>query len=191
MTPPPDFHSSAGHLLIAMPSIADPRFHGGVIFVAAHDKGGAMGFNLTVPRTDMMLDNMMEQLNIKHDELAFARTPVMNGGPVDQERGFILHGPDYRRKETVIVNDFFFVTATIDTLQDIADGKGPRDYTFVLGYAGWKPGQIEDELKGNAWLTMPATSELVFRIPDKIKWDVALRSMGVNPGLISDVVGHA
>ena len=174
-----------------MPTIVDPRFHRNVIFIAAHDKGGAMGFNLTVPRTDMMLDNMMEQLNIQHDELAFARTPVMNGGPVDQERGFILHTADYRRKETVMVNDFFHVTATIDALQDIADGKGPRDYLFVLGYAGWKAGQIEDELKGNTWLTMPATPELVFRIPDKDKWDVALRYVGVNPSLISDVVGHA
>ncbi len=191
MTSPTDFFSTAGHLLIAMPLIGDPRFHRSVVFIAAHDHGGAMGFNLTIPRTDMMLDNMMEQLNIHHHEFEFSRTPVMNGGPVDQERGFILHSPDYHRKETITVNDDFHVTATIEVLKDIANGNGPRDYLFILGYAGWQTKQIENELKGNTWLTMPATPHLVFQIPATNKWDVALNHMGVNPAMLSDIVGHA
>ncbi len=190
MTPPSDFHSTAGHLLVAMPTVGDPRFHRNVIFIAAHDRGGAMGYNLTVPRHDMTLDNMMDQLKIDHHEFEFVRTPIMNGGPVDQERGFILHSTEYRRPETIVVNDFFHVTATIEALRDIADGTGPREFIFVMGYAGWKPSQIENELKGNAWLTMPATPEMVFRIPSVHKWDVAFKHMGINPAMISDVVGH-
>lgn len=190
MTSPPDFFSTAGHLLIAMPLIGDPRFHRGVVFIAAHDRGGAMGFNLTLPRQTMMLDNMMEQTNIPHDDLEFARTPVMDGGPVEQERGFILHSSDYHRKETVFVNDDFYVTSTIDSLKDIANGNGPRHYIFILGYSGWQPGQIENELRGNSWLTMPATPQLIFQIPAANKWDVALNHMGVNPAMLSDVVGH-
>lgn len=191
MVSPSDFFSSAGQLLIAVPTIGDPRFHRNVIFIAAHDRGGAMGFNLTLPRQTMMLDNMLEQTNIPHDDLEFARIPVMDGGPVEQERGFILHSSDYSRKETVIINDDFHVTSTIDSLKDIANGHGPKNFIFILGYAGWQPGQIENELKGHTWLTMPATSHLVFQIPAENKWDVSLNHMGVNPAMLSDMTGHA
>jgi putative transcriptional regulator len=187
----PTFTSLAGHFLIAMPHIGDPRFHRAVIFVCAHDPNGAMGLMLTQPQQGMMLDNMLEQLEISYNDPALGDIPVLSGGPVEQGRGFVLHGPDYHIRETVVVNETFSVTATVDVLKAIAEGSGPGDIVFALGYAGWQAGQLENELKGNAWLTLPATHELVFNVAMDDKWDVAMTHMGIDPAMLSATLGNA
>jgi putative transcriptional regulator len=117
--------------------------------------------------------------------------PVMSGGPVEDGRGFVLHSADFQQKETVVINDHFAVTATVDALQAIAEGKGPEKLLFALGYAGWQPGQIEQELGDNAWLNIQADPRLVFDVPAKEKWDVAMHQMGVNPVNLTGVSGRA
>lgn len=184
------FTSVAGQLLIAMPSIGDPRFHRAVIFICAHDPNGAMGLVLTETQAGMTLENMLEQLEIPSDDASHL-IPVMQGGPVETGRGFVLHGPDYHRKETVVVNDHFSVTATVDILHAIAKEEGPKPFSFFLGYAGWQAGQLEQELAGNTWLTAPATPELVFGTSTEEKWDVAMRDLGVNPAFLTSALGHA
>lgn len=185
------FHSVAGQLLVAVPSIGDPRFHRAVIFMCAHDPNGAMGLVLTQPQAGTTLDHMLEQLEIPFENDALLLTSVMQGGPVEPGRGFVLHGPDYQRKETVVVNDQFSVTATLDILHALAKDEGPQTFSFFLGYAGWQAGQLEQELAGNTWLTAPATPELVFNTLVEDKWDVAMRDLGVNPALLTGAMGHA
>ncbi len=186
------FASLAGQILVAMPGVNDPRFHRAVIFMCAHDENGAMGLVLTETHNTMRLDNMLEQLEIPFEDEGLRRCPVMQGGPVETGRGFILHGPEYQRKETVIVNDQFSVTATIDGLHAIAKGDGPSTFSFFLGYAGWQAGQLEQELAGNTWLSGPATPELVFQTPPDQKWDLALRQLGIpDPAQLTSLIGHA
>lgn len=185
------FPSIAGQLLVAVPTITDPRFHRSVIFMCAHDENGAMGLVLTEPQLGMHLDNLLEQLDIPFDGDDVRLTPVLQGGPVETGRGFVLHGPGYQRKETVIVTDQFSVTATVDVLHAIADGNGPDPFLFFLGYAGWQAGQLEQELTGNTWLVTPATSELVFNTLAEDRWDLALRDIGIKPGFLVGAAGHA
>lgn len=187
-----NFVSLAGQVLVAMPGVTDPRFNRAVIFMCAHDENGAMGLVLTETHSTMRLDNMLEQLEIDFDDQALRLCPVMQGGPVETGRGFILHGPEYQRKETVIVNDQFSVTATIDGLTAIAKGEGPTIFSFFLGYAGWQAGQLEQELTGNTWLSGPATPELVFYTPTNQKWDLAMRQLGIpDPAQLTTLMGHA
>jgi putative transcriptional regulator len=191
MTPPADFQSLAGQLLVAMPNIADTRFHRAVIFICAHDKNGAMGLVLTKGQPGHMLDQMMAQMKIPCDVPAPRYTPVLQGGPVDTGRGFVLHPLSYRRTETIAVNDEFGVTATVDTLRDIGRGAGPEKYLFILGYAGWAAGQLEREMTGTAWLVVPATDDLVFETPIEGRWEQAMKTMGVDPVMLMGTVGNA
>jgi putative transcriptional regulator len=188
----PNFTSLAGKFLIAMPHISDPRFHRAVIFICAHDPNGAMGLMLTSPKLGKTMDNLMEELGIPHDNAPhLGRIPLLAGGPIEDGRGFVLHSPDFHRPETVVVNDDFAVTGTIDGLKDIGAGNGPEKLTFALGYAAWQAGQLENELKGNAWLLADATQTVVFEIPAQDKWDVVMHDLGINPAMISGTLGHA
>jgi putative transcriptional regulator len=184
-------HSLAGQLLLAMPTIGDPRFSHAVIFVCAHDANGAMGLMLTQPVPGLTLGALMLQLDIKNIHADIILRAVMNGGPVESGRGFVLHGPGFYHKETVIVNDQFSVTATIDALQEIAKGSGPEQMLFALGYAGWQAGQLEQELADNAWLTLPADAGLIFNTPPADKWEAAMQKLGVNPTQLTGISGHA
>lgn len=183
--------SLAGQLLLAMPNIGDPRFHRAVIFICAHDANGAMGLMLTEAVPGMTLATLCQQLGLAQSVDGSLDYPVMSGGPVESGRGFVLHSTDFQQKETVVVNDQFAVTATIDALQLIAGRQGPEKLFFALGYAGWQPGQIEQELADNAWLNMPADPRLVFDIPSSEKWDAVLHQMGVNPSNLTGVSGRA
>ena len=187
----PTFATLAGQLLVAMPSIQDPRFHRAVIFICAHDRNGAMGLMLNQPVPGMMLDNLLEQLEIPHDDSDADKTTVMNGGPVETGRGFVLHGPDFYQKETVVVNDQFSVTATVDALQAIAQNQGPHEIAFMLGYAGWQAGQLEQEIANNAWLTVEATPDLVFDTHVSDKWDMSMSTIGIKPEHLTNLLGHA
>lgn len=180
-----------GKLLIAMPSMGDPRFERSVVLICAHSPEGAMGLIVNKPTGEVALSDMLDQLSIDHGPQS-REMGVSFGGPVEPGRGFVLHSLDYVSfVNTLKVEGGFGMTATLDILEELARGKGPERALVVIGYAGWGPGQLEAELAENAWLTCDANMELVFDLPDRGKWDGALKSLGVNALLLSSDAGHA
>ena len=180
-----------GQLLIAMPGMGDPRFEKSVIFLCAHSEDGALGLIVNKPSREIRFRNLLEQLDIE------VGTPqrdirVHFGGPVENERGFVLHSSDYLAEAaTLQVGGSFGMTATLDVLEAIANGKGPSQALLALGYSGWGPGQLEDEIMANGWLTCDALPSLVFDQDDEGKWEAALKTLGVDPLTLSSTAGHA
>ena len=180
-----------GKLLVAMPGMGDPRFEHSVVFLCAHSDDGAMGLIVNKPAPDLKFTQLLEQLNIPRSDKA-RDIRIHFGGPVEHVRGFVLHSGDYGGEgATMQVDDRFGMTSTLDILQALADGAGPERSILALGYAGWGPGQLEDEILANGWLTCEATEELVFDAPNARKWEGALRSIGVDPLSLSSAAGHA
>ncbi|MGH1331837.1 MAG: YqgE/AlgH family protein [Paracoccaceae bacterium] len=180
-----------GMLLIAMPGMGDPRFETSVVYICAHSPEGAMGLIVNKPATEIAFDDLLEQLKIARGDGGHG-LGVHFGGPVEHGRGFVLHSGDYNSDEsTMRINDDFSMTATRDILADIAGGGGPEQRILMLGYAGWGPGQIEDEISQNGWLSCAADPNVVFGRADAGKWEAALRSMGVEPIMLSGDAGHA
>lgn len=191
MSMTPETTDLTGKLLIAMPSMGDPRFEHAVIFMCAHSDEGGMGLIVNKSTTDVSLDALLEQLSIDV-EAPLSDTAVHYGGPVEQGRGFVLHGADYASEvSTLIVDDTFRMTATLDILEDIASGEGPAMRMITLGYAGWGPGQLESEIAANGWLVCDATTELVFGLANARKWEAALASLGVSAMVLSSEGGSA
>lgn len=181
----------AGKLLIAMPGMGDPRFAHSVIFLCAHSDEGAMGLIVNKPAQDLSFGQLLSQLDIPHSDKS-RDIRIHLGGPVDHGRGFVLHSGDYAGEgQTMKVDARFGMTATVDVLQALAQGAGPEQSILALGYAGWGPGQLENEILQNGWLTCEATEALVFGAADAGKWEGALRSIGVNPLSLSAAAGHA
>lgn len=181
----------AGKLLVAMPGMGDPRFEHTVVFLCAHSEDGAMGLIVNKPAPDLKFTQLLEQLNIARSDKA-RDIRIHFGGPVEHVRGFVLHSGDYGGEgATMQVDDRFGMTSTLDILQALADGDGPQRSILALGYAGWGPGQLEDEILANGWLTCDASQELVFDAPNTAKWEGALRSIGVDPLSLSSAAGHA
>jgi putative transcriptional regulator len=180
----------AGQLIIAMPSMSDPRFSKTVIYVCAHNSEGAMGLVINKQVDELTFSDLLEQLEIKP---AFSKSPltVLFGGPVDQARGFVLHSAEYLKDATLRVTDSFGLTATIDILRDIAEGNGPKDKILALGYAGWGPGQLDAEIRENGWLHVEADDTLVFGDELADKWEMAIKKIGIDPRMLSDEAGHA
>lgn len=178
-----------GRLLLAMPQMGDPRFHRAVIFMCAHDENGAMGLvvNNVMPGID--LSELLGQLKID-PRPGTPAAPVMNGGPVETARGFVLHSDDFAQAETVRVAPHINITGTIEALRAIAAGDGPQKMLFMLGYAGWGAGQLDSELQSNAWLVADADADILFGNPDD-KWDRAVRKIGIDPAMLSGDAGHA
>ncbi len=179
-----------GQLLVAMPDMADPRFSRAVIYVCSHGPTGAMGLvvNRLFGEADFRM--LLDQLNVE----ASIGTPdiqVQFGGPVEMGRGFVLHSGEYLREGTTRINEGVAVTATVEIIQDIADGKGPEQMVMALGYTGWGAGQLEDELKSNGWLTVSADDGILFDKDLDSKWDRAMDKIGVSPSMLSTVAGHA
>ncbi|MBY6003670.1 YqgE/AlgH family protein [Salipiger bermudensis] len=180
-----------GKILIAMPGMGDPRFEHSVIYLCAHSAEGAMGLIVNKPSADVSMAALLEQLSITPSAELGPRQ-VHFGGPVEMGRGFVLHSPDYMSGLTTLqVNDGFSMTGTLDVLETIARGDGPARWMAMLGYAGWGPGQLEEELAANGWLVCDATPELVFETADASKWEAALNSMGVSAHLLSAEGGRA
>jgi putative transcriptional regulator len=189
MTDDPSF--LAGQFLIAMPGMGDQRFERSVIFVCAHSADGAMGLIVNKPASDLRFSDLLEQLRIPAGA-DLPETRVHFGGPVEHGRGFVLHSGEYHVDGSSLrVNDDFAMTATVEILRDIAKGQGPRRALLALGYSGWGPGQLEGEIQANGWLTAPADSELVFGTADVGKWSEALRSIAIDPRLLSAEGGRA
>lgn len=180
----------SGQLLIAMPGMPDRRFAKSVIYMCAHNEEGAMGLVINQGIENLSFEDLLDQMNIDHDFRAIG-VPIHFGGPVEAGRGFVLHTPDYRKDGTMVVDDHVAVTATVDILKAIAEGHGPTRRLLVLGYAGWGPGQLDDEIKANGWLNVEADEELVFGPDLNDKWRRAMEKIGVDPRMLSDNAGNA
>lgn len=180
-----------GKLLIAMPGMGDPRFDKTLIYMCAHSEDGAMGLIVNKPAVDLQFSDLLEQLEIAPVE-SFRPIEVHFGGPVEHGRGFVLHSKDYIAEDSTLeVNDDFGMTATLDILEDISQGNGPDACLLALGYAGWGPGQLEDEIRANGWLTCDAEAELIFSNDNNTKWTAAIESLGIDPRLLSAEGGTA
>jgi len=181
-----------GKLLIAMPGMGDERFDHTVVFLCSHTKDGAMGLIINKTAPEVELGDLLRQLDIAPDPVSRGEIPVRFGGPVETQRGFVLHTPDYEASlNSLHVSDAFSMTATLDILEDIAAGQGPDQVLMMLGYAGWGPGQLEGEIGLNGWLTADAEPTLVFGMDDDRKWSAALQSLGVDPLGLSSEAGRA
>lgn len=181
-----------GKLLIAMPGMGDQRFAGSVVFLCAHSDEGAMGLIVNKRVDEVTFAEMLEQLEIAPD-VPVRDVPVCYGGPVELRRGFVLHSADYdaRGEEGLEIDARFSMTATLDILEDIANGRGPARALLALGYSGWGPGQLEAEIAQNGWLTAEAAPDLVFGAAMDGKWEAALQSLGIHPLMLSSEAGHA
>ena len=180
-----------GKLLVAMPGMGDPRFERSVILVCAHSAEGAMGLIVNKPVAELNFSMLLAQLNIVPGD-GSRDILVHFGGPVERARGFVLHSPDYAGgAATMAVPGGYGMTATLDVLEALAQGAGPRRALLALGYAGWGPGQLEAEIGRNDWLTGEAEDDLVFAAEDGGKWLGALRRMGIDPLTLSPVAGRA
>lgn len=180
-----------GQILIAMPGMPDPRFEYSVIYLCAHSDDGAMGLIVNKPSSDVTFENLIDQLSIENTG-NLSEIRVHFGGPVELGRGFVLHSPDFRSEMTTLnVDDGFAMTATLDVLESIAQGSGPDKRLIVLGYAGWGPGQLENEIAANGWLLCDASTDLVFDTADGDKWEAALGSLGISPLALSSEGGRA
>lgn len=181
-----------GHLLIAMPTMLDPNFQRSVTYICEHSESGALGIVINQP-LDMDLGQIFEQLSLggsaTNPELA--RLPVLRGGPVQLERGFVLHDSGGEFDSTIAVADEIRVTTSQDILGAMAAGRGPQRALVALGYSGWAAGQLEDEIGENAWLSVPASSEIIFDTPFADRWRCAAALLGVDPAALSPEAGHA
>ena len=180
-----------GKLLVAMPGMTDPRFEGAVILVCAHSDDGAMGLIVNKLVPELSFETMLGHLKIPLAKEG-RDIRVHFGGPVERGRGFVLHTPDYTGgPATIQIEGGLGMTATLDVLEAMARGAGPDQALLALGYSGWVPGQIETEIARNDWLTVDAPAGLIFSKDDKTKWTGALRSMGIDPLLLSPTAGRA
>lgn len=180
-----------GQLLIAMPGITDPRFERAVILVCAHDAEHAMGVALNRPLEGVSILDLLDRLEIRYDARA-PRDPVLLGGPVERERGFVLHTDDFPSEGALPVSDGVVVTGSRQALAAMAHGdRRPRRSLLALGYAGWGAGQLEDELKQNVWLICAADQNLIFDTDHEAKWVRALAKLGVDPHWLSASAGRA
>src|SRR5215207_10064431 len=187
-----------GQLLVAMPSMGDERFSRTVIYVCAHSQEGAMGIVVNKPAADLRMSDLLVQLDIipENDLIRLpqrvGRMQVLMGGPVETSRGFVLHSPDFFIDQTTLpIDDSICLTATVDILRAIAKGEGPAEAVLALGYAGWSEGQLESEIQANGWLHCPADPGLIFDPSLDLKYDIALRKIGIDPPMLSSEAGHA
>ncbi len=178
------------HFLIAMPQLDDPNFFHSVTYISQHNDEGAMGIIINQP-LNMKLGEIFEQLEINNDDEATGQQQVYFGGPVQQDRGFILHRPSKNWQGTLFLSDDIALTTSSDILKDIASQNGPKDCLVALGYAGWGSGQLEQELAQNTWLSVPASAEIIFDTPVEKRWHAAASLLGVDLQLLSADTGHA
>ncbi|BAF86486.1 MULTISPECIES: YqgE/AlgH family protein [Azorhizobium] len=187
-----------GQMLIAMPSMRDERFNRALVYICAHSAEGAMGIVVNQPATHIDFGDLLVQLDVVPATKRIQLPPraelvkVLRGGPVETGRGFVLHSSDFfLENATLPIDNGICLTASLDILKAIAGGQGPESAVLALGYAGWAPGQLETEIQANGWLHCPADPELIFGESVDAKYDLALRKLGVHPGMLSTDAGHA
>ena len=187
-----------GQMLIATPGMQDERFSRSLIYMCAHSSEGAMGIVVNQPAPHISFPDLLVKLDVipKAEKIQLppgaGGVTVLKGGPVETGRGFVLHSSDFFIQDaTLRIDDEICLTATIDILKAIADGSGPKHAILALGYAGWSPGQLENELQQNGWLHCSADPELIFGTDVGAKYDRAMQKLGIRPGMLSSDVGHA
>jgi putative transcriptional regulator len=186
----PESGSLTNHLLIAMPQLLDPNFAQTVALICEHTEKGALGIVLNKP-LPMKLSDVLSQMKLEPSSEDIGAQPVLRGGPVSTDRGFVLHRPGGKWDHTHRVSEDIQVTTSRDVLAAMARGEGPSDAFIALGYAGWDSGQLERELKDNAWASMPVDPRVVFELPFEERWAGAWRLMGVDVDRLSPEAGHA
>ncbi|RST30839.1 DUF179 domain-containing protein [Sphingomonas ginkgonis] len=183
----------SGKLLLAMPGMADLRFDRAVIAVCVHDENGAVGIGIGQKRAGLRFRDLLKQLDLDPGQAPDAA--VHHGGPVEPGRGFVLHSDDWGGEDTLHVTgeagELCAMTGTIDVLRAIAEGRGPSRWIVALGYAGWSPGQLEQEMTGHGWFAVPGKSDLLFDTPTDERWAAAFKAQGVDPRLLSSEAGVA
>lgn len=185
-----------GQILVAMPTIQDDRFARTVIYMCAHSPEGAMGIVINKPAPNVKFHDLLEQLDVIPKEtgepIRISAIPVLKGGPVETQRGFVLHSADFFIKDsTLSIDQDICLTATLDILKAMARGEGPASAILALGYAGWAPGQLESEIQANGWLNCAADDQLIFGSTPEAKYATALRKIGIDPAQLSTDAGHA
>ncbi|MES9897505.1 MAG: YqgE/AlgH family protein [Sedimenticola sp.] len=178
------------HLLIAMPGLNDENFRHTVTYVCEHDNQGAMGIIINRP-SGLRLGDILDQLDISADSAQNIDQIIYTGGPVQNERGFVLHTNDSKWDSTLPITAATSITTSRDILEAIAHGQGPEKSLISLGYAGWAEGQLEEELRSNSWLNGPAEEQIIFDLPSDHRWQAAALALGVDINLLSGDAGHA
>ena len=177
------------HFLIAMPSLEDPNFHGTVTYLCAHNDDGAMGIVINRP-LEISLGDVLTHLNIDVQDDAVAGSAVLQGGPVQTERGFVVHEPCGEWDSVLQVSEGIAVATSHDILRSMAKGDGPERAVVALGYAGWGAGQLEREVIDNAWLSAPAETNIIFDTDAEDRWSQAARTLGIDPQALVGEAGH-
>lgn len=181
--------SFENHFLVAMPTLADPYFHKSVNYLCEHNENGAMGIIINQP-IELTFKELLGHLEIDINPSLLEAT-LFNGGPVQQERGFILHTGDKQWETTMNIGENINLTSSKDILADMAANKGPQHTLVALGYAGWDAGQLEEEIAANHWLVVPADYQIIFETKREQQWTAAARRLGIDVNLISNQMGHA
>jgi putative transcriptional regulator len=183
----------ANHFLIAMPSMDDPIFGGTVVYICEHNDKGVLGVVINKP-TDMTMDVLFDRIDLKVDDSlrpGVVDEPIMFGGPVQDDRGFVLHSPSGRYSSSLAVTDDVAFTTSIDVLEAVANGTGPHRMLVSIGYAGWSPGQLEEEIARNGWLTVGADAHVLFDLPIEERYNAAIKLLGIDPLMLASEAGHA
>ncbi|MBC7684497.1 MAG: YqgE/AlgH family protein [Bdellovibrionales bacterium] len=183
----------ANHFLIAMPSMSDPIFGGAVVYICEHNDKGVLGVVINKP-TDMTMEILFERIELQitdglHNTVV--NEPIMFGGPVQDDRGFVLHTPGAHYSSSLTVTDDVAFTTSIDVLEAVAAGNGPQRLLVSIGYAGWSPGQLEEEIGRNGWLTVGADPHVLFDLPIDERYNAAIKLLGIDPMMLASEAGHA
>jgi putative transcriptional regulator len=183
----------ANHFLIAMPAMQDPIFGGTVVYICEHNDNGVLGVVINKP-TDMTMEILFERIDLKLSEglrTTVVNEPIMFGGPVQDDRGFVLHTPGASYSSSLTVTDEVAFTTSIDVLEAVAAGDGPQRMLVSIGYAGWSPGQLEEEIGRNGWLTVGADAHVLFDLPIEERYHAAIKLLGIDPMMLALEAGHA
>jgi len=178
-----------GHYLLAMPGIGDPRFSRSVIAMCAHDERGALGIGVGHLVPEITLHDLLEQLDV--DPGSAPDIPVHYGGPVEPQRGFVLHSQDWRGEDSILIHSRWTLTSTLDVLRAIAEGRGPSRFVVSLGYAGWGDGQLDEEMTRHGWFATPGSDSLLFDTPVGARWARGFAEAGIDVRLLASTTGNA
>ena len=185
-----DNTSMTNQLLIAMPGMADPNFSSTVTLICEHSDEGALGIVINRP-LQLQLGGLFEQLEVANADPSVAKAPVLLGGPVGPDKGFVLHGSNYSFENSLQVSGDINLTFSRDVLDSLAAGTGPDKSLVALGYAGWEAGQLEDEMLANSWINVAATTDIVFDMPFADRWSAAAKTLGIDISRLAPDAGHA
>ena len=183
----------ANHFLIAMPAMQEPIGGGTVVYVCEHNENGVLGVVINKP-TDMTMEVLFDRIDLKlaaGSDAPIINEPIMFGGPVQDDRGFVLHTPGARYSSSLTVTDEIAFTTSIDVLEAVAKGDGPERLLVSIGYSGWSPGQLEDEIGRNGWLTVGASADILFDFPIEQRYVAAIKLLGIDPLMLASEAGHA